>query len=61
MWYTEDTKEKVVGSIGGRQEWNNFMEKEMNREMSCRLNNGGWEEGFFSAEAQCELGKRGMT
>lgn len=47
MWYTEDTKEKVVGSIGGRQEWNNFMEKEMNREMSCRLNNGGWEEKDF--------------
>ena len=47
MWYTEGTKEKIVGSIGGRQEWNNFMVKEMNREMSCRLMNGGWEEGFF--------------
>lgn len=47
MWYTEDTNEKVVGSIGGRQEWNNFMEKEMTRDMSCRLTNGGWEEGFF--------------
>lgn len=40
-----------------RRDWNNFMEKEMNREM-CRLMDGVGKGDFFSAEGQCELSER---
>lgn len=43
----EDTKEKVICSLGGWRDWKNLMEKEMNREMSRRSMNRRWEGGFF--------------